>query len=251
MRLINMKISKTKSALAVGTVLALSAGVANANVWSFAGTMTFIDLQGVPQFTDTGVTGSFDLDNQTGAFASGAPFNGSHWVADVDTMFQTPGTGQNYNWTNRTFADAIFTQPFSTCRDGVTILGCDALRADPDFTELGSGSPGVGYTFDIGAGSAGLGQFAAGIFFDWSTQADIPVLAIMDILDDPSDGVMAVGSDGTPMATPPFAGQTAAFSGVLTCTDCAPPEIPVPAAVWLFGSGLLGLVGVARRKARV
>ena len=24
--------------------------------------------------------------------------------------------------------------------------------------------------------------------------------------------------------------------------------IPVPAAVWLFGSGLLGLVGVARRK---
>ena len=26
------------------------------------------------------------------------------------------------------------------------------------------------------------------------------------------------------------------------------PAIPVPAAVWLFGSGLLGLVGVARRK---
>ena len=25
--------------------------------------------------------------------------------------------------------------------------------------------------------------------------------------------------------------------------------VPVPAAVWLFGSGLLGLVGVARRKA--
>jgi hypothetical protein len=27
-----------------------------------------------------------------------------------------------------------------------------------------------------------------------------------------------------------------------------PSEIPVPAAVWLFGSGLLGLAGVARRK---
>jgi hypothetical protein len=24
--------------------------------------------------------------------------------------------------------------------------------------------------------------------------------------------------------------------------------VPVPAAAWLFGSGLLGLVGVARRK---
>ena len=29
------------------------------------------------------------------------------------------------------------------------------------------------------------------------------------------------------------------------------PAVPVPAAVWLFGSGLLGLVGVARRKARI
>jgi len=28
----------------------------------------------------------------------------------------------------------------------------------------------------------------------------------------------------------------------------ATPAVPVPAAVWLFGSGLLGLVGVARRK---
>ena len=28
-----------------------------------------------------------------------------------------------------------------------------------------------------------------------------------------------------------------------------PTTVPVPAAVWLFGSGLLGLIGVARRKA--
>jgi len=33
------------------------------------------------------------------------------------------------------------------------------------------------------------------------------------------------------------------FSGSIT-----PVVIPVPAAVWLFGSGLLGLVGIARRK---
>ena len=30
--------------------------------------------------------------------------------------------------------------------------------------------------------------------------------------------------------------------------DPPPPAVPVPAAVWLFGSGLLGMVGVARRK---
>jgi hypothetical protein len=235
-----MKISKTKAALAVGTALALSAGAANANVWSFAGTMTFIDLQGVTQFVDTGVSGSFDLTAGTGAFASGAPFNGSHWVADVDAMFQTPGAGQSYNWTNVTkFGTAV-----ATCRIGVSIDGCAGV---PGAT-LAS-TPGIGYTFDIGGGSAGFGQFAAGIFFDWSTQADIPVLAVMDILDDPADGVMAVSSNGTPMATAPFKGQTAAFSGTLTCTDCGgTPAVPVPAAAWLFGSGLIGLVGVARRR---
>jgi hypothetical protein len=35
-------------------------------------------------------------------------------------------------------------------------------------------------------------------------------------------------------------------SGSTLAVDLAP--IPVPAAVWLFGSGLLGLVGVARRR---
>jgi len=30
-----------------------------------------------------------------------------------------------------------------------------------------------------------------------------------------------------------------------------PPAVPVPAAMWLFGSGLLGLIGVAKRKNKV
>ena len=44
----------------------------------------------------------------------------------------------------------------------------------------------------------------------------------------------------------------AAENGVLTAisTDIKNTEVvPVPAAVWLFGSGLIGLVGVARRRA--
>ena len=50
----------------------------------------------------------------------------------------------------------------------------------------------------------------------------------------------------------PAAGGIAPFcsfegnTGII-CEPLAPP-VPVPAAVWLFGSGLLGLVGVARRK---
>jgi hypothetical protein len=55
------------------------------------------------------------------------------------------------------------------------------------------------------------------------------------------------GIAGSPMTTAPFPGQNAAFdftSMVVTNTTV----VPVPAAVWLFGSGLLGLVGVARRR---
>lgn len=31
-------------------------------------------------------------------------------------------------------------------------------------------------------------------------------------------------------------------------TDISPSVVPIPAAIWLFGSGMIGLVGVARRK---
>ena len=36
------------------------------------------------------------------------------------------------------------------------------------------------------------------------------------------------------------------ISGNTLAVDLAP--IPVPAAAWLFGTGLIGLIGVARRK---
>jgi hypothetical protein len=54
------------------------------------------------------------------------------------------------------------------------------------------------------------------------------------------------GNMGIPMAGGgPFGGFNANFNANLSPT---PDAIPVPAAVWLFGSGLLGLVGIARRK---
>ena len=66
------------------------------------------------------------------------------------------------------------------------------------------------------------------------------------------------GISGVAMATAPFPDHNANFD-ITTMTICAvdgvgnpcqnvTPPIPVPAAVWLFGSGLLGLVGVARRR---
>jgi hypothetical protein len=72
---------------------------------------------------------------------------------------------------------------------------------------------------------------------------------------------------GNPMADGPFTGYNANFNiGNISITGydpnaMLPPncdfdpsgnlcggEVPVPAAAWLFGSGLLGLVGIARRR---
>jgi hypothetical protein len=54
------------------------------------------------------------------------------------------------------------------------------------------------------------------------------------------------GVNGIAMNTGgPFAGFNANFNATMAPT---PDAVPVPAAVWLFGSGLLGLVGIARRK---
>ena len=46
-------------------------------------------------------------------------------------------------------------------------------------------------------------------------------------------------------------GGYAAMDNMVIEASNTPGSVPVPAAVWLFGSGLIGLIGVARRKARV
>lgn len=53
---------------------------------------------------------------------------------------------------------------------------------------------------------------------------------------------------GTAPSGSGFGGWNAQWELNGSGSTSAPAVIPVPAAVWLFGSGLLGLVGVARRK---
>ena len=85
-------------------------------------------------------------------------------------------------------------------------------------------------------------QVAAGTFFDWSTSFNIPVLTIYDC----NSGTCLGNS--LPMAAGPFPTQQPAFNGTTLDEFPVSGSVPVPAAVWLMGSGLLGLVGVARRR---
>ena len=85
------------------------------------------------------------------------------------------------------------------------------------------------YTVELAAG-----ETAFGTYFTWSVNPDIPVVAVFN-----QDGS---AGQAVAMQVGPFPGQAPSFQGTVSA-------VPVPAAVWLFGSGLLGLVGVARRKA--
>ena len=64
----------------------------------------------------------------------------------------------------------------------------------------------------------------------------------------------AYGLGGAFGTTTTFSTTTSIFNGEdftrAQFVASGPAAVPVPAAVWLFGSGLLGLVGIARRKKR-
>jgi len=58
------------------------------------------------------------------------------------------------------------------------------------------------------------------------------------------------GIGGSPMDNGPFSGFNANFdiTSLYTTSCICIDKVPVPASGWLFGSGALGLLGVARRR---
>ena len=91
--------------------------------------------------------------------------------------------------------------------------------------------------------TVGAGQIGGHILFNWGATSDIDVFNVWDINADGS--LTAAVSPG--MTDGAFLNFQAYFDltspGLVTTS-----AVPVPAAVWLFGSGLVGLAGVARRR---
>jgi len=102
---------------------------------------------------------------------------------------------------------------------------------------------------DIGFQMTGPSTASGTMMFDWGATTNIFVTVDFGVTMNGDgtidfttlDGPSADGIAGNPMDNGPFPGFNAAFIGTAT-------PVPVPAAVWLFGSGLIGLAGVARRR---
>lgn len=97
----------------------------------------------------------------------------------------------------------------------------------------------------------GFGKFEFNLTGDGSSRTELLTFSITGV-DGDTIGSYAMGSDLKPAAVEFFAAHIAGFdttNDVTSAQFAGSSPVPVPAAVWLFGSGLIGLVGVARKKA--
>lgn len=226
-------------------------------------------------FTMVGLNNEFVGGNSTTAFT----WDGTYRTAVVtdgsyNATISSATKFYGYNWTAHNvniYAPGIYT--FQTdCAAGNPSVGC--VNKSPI-----SQPAGLTYTLTVGAGQVGVHML-----FDWGSSrtlscgrnaCDIDIVVLWDMnkswaqtgtssplqtdafttIDTVWDGVSidtnidADNYSGTQMIDGTFMGYSINFSvnGIHAVPATAP--VPVPAAAWLFFSGLLGLIGVARGKA--
>lgn len=253
-------ISMKKTVLVAGLTMAFGASA--------------VQAMGVPVVTTTG--NNFSMVGATGGSTGG----------NNDTVFSWDGTFKstvaNDNSFNATLSSVSKFGGYSWVAHNVNIYGpgsytfdtgaptgaASTATAAPDYNmTVGAGQVGAHMLFDWGATSTTTACGKANCNIDvvvlwnlnqaWGTSASSGVFKTNTTSTNSTSTVwsgLSVDTDmdsntfnGTAMVDGAFVGQSANFN-VMGIT-AAPSAVPVPAAAWLLGSGLLGLVGVARRKA--
>lgn len=142
--------------------------------------------------------------------------------------------------------------------DGTAVI--DATATNPDGIVADIDISFAGYTTTHAAvKTAGGPQLASWYYYETLTAGNITILSVdYDITLHNPDLVLQIG-DGANDKTSVFGASvwidaddglsTGSYSGGHWDLNMDLTPVPVPAAAWLFGTGLIGLVAVARRKA--
>ena len=82
--------------------------------------------------------------------------------------------------------------------------------------------------------------------YAFSTKTSSGAASFSLLVDDFND--ITIDNDGLALFRVSMGGDGAYFESLSFTANATISPVPIPAAIWLFGSGLLGLIGVARRK---
>ena len=113
----------------------------------------------------------------------------------------------------------------------LTLFTYDGYTVDPDYDDIGWASY-VGGLYN-GLGNAGnTPVYLATLSFTAGSVAGTDTLTIDGLFDDWDHGLYYLNGD----------------EDIVSSLDITINPVPIPGAVWLLGSGLLGLVGLRRQK---
>ena len=226
---------------------------ANAVTAFTGGNFTMLDSDGDVFGGTNDVSWTFD-ETVINTTENGTAFNG-----DITSSWPFGG----FPWDAhevRVFGEGVYTFD-TTCTAGQIQSGISDCNnpLDPGQTEQY-------ITMEVGAGQLGLHML-----WDWNTSTDMDVAIVWnqdDFWDDP-DGSSSPANDlwlgpngdaPDPSLTWQLVSTDADGDGINGISFVDGPligfsanynfgQVPVPAAVWLFGSGFIGLIGLARRRA--
>jgi hypothetical protein len=245
-----MNFKKTVITTAVMAAMGASMGVANAAQIS-VGTAFTTSFNNFTMLSGTGEPSTIPSSDGIGigagnAFGGGASNLTVSWDGSVYNASGDYGLAANMTITN---AEAFFGHVWTASNVQVFAPGS--------------------YTMGGNTATVGAGELMAHMHFSWNTATGINVFQLWK-----TDAAACFGdcttqlwtgganpggntfgttfawsSIDTVMPDGPFAGSNANFNIQGSAVNLpAPAVVPIPAAAWLFGSGLMGLAAVARRK---
>jgi hypothetical protein len=163
-----------------------------------------------------------------------------------------------FNWSGNNgipVSIVLDAQGLLSCLPALPVVGqvCTGLGARPESENTRFGTGMSTYTLPIG--------FAPIVTTDWNTtpignvtlgtnpSGGLPLVVDTAVDSGSTDLLGEIGIGGSPMGAGPFPGWNANFdfTSLTVIGVTVLPPVPVPAALWLFGSGIIGLIGIARR----